>query len=578
MLNLVLRPLQVYGIRWAAFLATIVATAVTVHSQSIRYALNEGQKFSYDTEITVDGSTSKTTYKGITNYTVTQSATDIASLTYSGGLRESKVNKQPIGRGGRFGGFRGGFPGPPSIPSPFSRPTFSGKTQTTNKFTLSSRGTTLAMTGDSQLPYLLGNVSLMPFELLPEGNEKQWTSDSGISITEENENSRDRFGAFGPFGPFAGTEKKSKQAAVEVTKYAIVSEDGDLVKVKKTYQLITPKTPDNDALDMTGQGTWTFDRQDHVPHACDMQYALKVKSGNTTTTIPIHVKYSRLTQEQLDKIAADAKARMEEAARKADEAKALAERPLTPEEKTQTLADLASGDDVKIQAMLKQLATKTLKDPDPEIVAAIESHLTSKNSINAKSARSALAKWSPSYAAKARLNKDYQGPGPVKSTGLVVESITPLAVGQLVQAQRNRRGSFWFAGRIKELMPTGEVKIAFLTWGKENDRDLEVVQRRQIQLAPPELDQPDLVSNTAVAPQQATTMPPSTSQSKSRTWSDITGKFKVDAEFVEVTDGKVSLKRADGRTMSIPIDKLSAADQAHVKELEKAAENPFVLD
>jgi len=47
-----------------------------------------------------------------------------------------------------------------------------------------------------------------------------------------------------------------------------------------------------------------------------------------------------------------------------------------------------------------------------------------------------------------------------------------------------------------------------------------------------------------------------------RTWSDATGKFKIEAELVRVADGKVELKKADGTVVSVPLDKLSAADQA----------------
>ena len=47
-----------------------------------------------------------------------------------------------------------------------------------------------------------------------------------------------------------------------------------------------------------------------------------------------------------------------------------------------------------------------------------------------------------------------------------------------------------------------------------------------------------------------------------RTWTDTTGKFKIEAELVRVADGKVELKKADGTVVSVPLDKLSAADQA----------------
>ena len=60
-----------------------------------------------------------------------------------------------------------------------------------------------------------------------------------------------------------------------------------------------------------------------------------------------------------------------------------------------------------------------------------------------------------------------------------------------------------------------------------------------------------------------------------RTWADSTGKFKVKAKFVEVTDGKVALEREDGSHVSIPLERLSEADRKIAAELQGGQENPF---
>jgi hypothetical protein len=46
-----------------------------------------------------------------------------------------------------------------------------------------------------------------------------------------------------------------------------------------------------------------------------------------------------------------------------------------------------------------------------------------------------------------------------------------------------------------------------------------------------------------------------------RTWTDITGKFKVEAEFVNLQEGAVTLCRTDGQEVRLPLEKLSEADQ-----------------
>ena len=56
-------------------------------------------------------------------------------------------------------------------------------------------------------------------------------------------------------------------------------------------------------------------------------------------------------------------------------------------------------------------------------------------------------------------------------------------------------------------------------------------------------------------------------QAFARTWTDATGKFSVEAEFVSTDGEQVTLKKSDGSTITLPITKLSAADQEHVAAL-----------
>ncbi len=62
---------------------------------------------------------------------------------------------------------------------------------------------------------------------------------------------------------------------------------------------------------------------------------------------------------------------------------------------------------------------------------------------------------------------------------------------------------------------------------------------------------------------------PTTDAPQARTWTDATGKFKIEAVLVSAADGKATLKRSDnGQEITIPIDKLSASDQEHLKSME----------
>ncbi len=52
-----------------------------------------------------------------------------------------------------------------------------------------------------------------------------------------------------------------------------------------------------------------------------------------------------------------------------------------------------------------------------------------------------------------------------------------------------------------------------------------------------------------------------------RKWTDSTGRFSVEAEFVEFVGGQVALKKTDGELIRLPLERLSEADQQHVQSL-----------
>lgn len=62
----------------------------------------------------------------------------------------------------------------------------------------------------------------------------------------------------------------------------------------------------------------------------------------------------------------------------------------------------------------------------------------------------------------------------------------------------------------------------------------------------------------------------STTGSLADTWTDSTGQFKIEAEFVGAKDGKVYLKKADGITIAVPFARLSAESQQLARKLAGA--------
>jgi N-acetylneuraminic acid mutarotase len=52
-----------------------------------------------------------------------------------------------------------------------------------------------------------------------------------------------------------------------------------------------------------------------------------------------------------------------------------------------------------------------------------------------------------------------------------------------------------------------------------------------------------------------------------RTWTDVTGNFQVEAEFVELQDGKVVLRKKNGKTTTVALARLCEADREYVRGL-----------
>ena len=73
-----------------------------------------------------------------------------------------------------------------------------------------------------------------------------------------------------------------------------------------------------------------------------------------------------------------------------------------------------------------------------------------------------------------------------------------------------------------------------------------------------------LVGRTAAAQLQAETTPDEP-QLEFRTWTDASGKFSTEAAMLRYADGKVDLQKRDGGLVSLPVSRLSRADQRYVR-------------
>ncbi|MCH8924168.1 MAG: hypothetical protein IIA67_13595 [Planctomycetes bacterium] len=72
-----------------------------------------------------------------------------------------------------------------------------------------------------------------------------------------------------------------------------------------------------------------------------------------------------------------------------------------------------------------------------------------------------------------------------------------------------------------------------------------------------------------------TTLLSATTAAWSRTWTDSTGKFKIEAELEKVAGGTVTLRKKNGTTIDIAIKRLSKADQAFIAAEKQHQECPM---
>ena len=62
---------------------------------------------------------------------------------------------------------------------------------------------------------------------------------------------------------------------------------------------------------------------------------------------------------------------------------------------------------------------------------------------------------------------------------------------------------------------------------------------------------------------------------RAETWSDATGKFKLEAEYAGIDGKNVVLRKTDGKSVNIPIGNLSPESRAQAKaHYEKSKTNP----
>ena len=453
-------------------------------SETLTYGIKKGQVIPYRVTITAENPSSIETMKGLIAFTGKGIDGENLTVEYKGGLIKS-VKSTARQSGPMRGGFRGGFRGRPGggpPRTPFDQPNFRGLTQSTNTLVISNKGGIESMKSDSQLPYLLGNLSMMPFEPLGDDGEKNWTSGTSLTITTKEESSR-----FGPrFGPMArGGEEETVTGGGESNTYKIQSDDGKLVTIRKTHSLSSPGATSKEAsYEMKGSGTWVFNRELGMSESMDFNVDFLIKEKNTSVTIPVTIKWNRIPEQEYTDFL-----KQREEARAA--AMAKARQPAAP---------------VKISDANKKRILSKLNH----------------------------SQWGVVWGELKSLSRS-------RMSGLVAEDMDIMVLVAGLRSHSN-----------------AQVKLAadaiWKKWGKSFEEHASAAQKADV-AGTTATDNPFAVVND--------------DGKGVRKWSDKTGQFNIEAEFVEVQGSTVVLKSKEGKKINVPKSRLSDVDQALVDRLVK---------
>jgi hypothetical protein len=241
--------------------------------------------------------------------------------------------------------------------------------------TLDERGRVVNQRGDSQLPFVLGNLSQLIVEPLPAEAEAEWSRTESTAIRISSE--------WPPRSPFRQDVEKERLNAEETTKVTVQNTTADAVTLKREYRLQTVEAVDGKPrMEFSGSGTITFDRHRNLPSNMDYAANFIVRETNTETKYPITVKYRLLSDAEL-------------AEYEANQARLAAERKAAPQgdERDGLIADLKSGDINKARTAIVKMNGKEPGQPDPEMAAALAPFLSGEDKSLRSISAQILEKW-----------------------------------------------------------------------------------------------------------------------------------------------------------------------------------------
>jgi hypothetical protein len=369
---MLLRVLKVVPL--LAVLVFLADSALGQAAGSPRYKFQPGGSLVYRVEIRADKGDEVEILSGFPEFRVQSLEAGQAKVLLSNPQLSERTERKPGARGIaplRF----------PSIRVPRTPFEFQG-----HEVVLNERGQVASERGQSQVSFMLGNLSSLIFESFPEDAQDNWsfTERQTISISQ-----RSRFPR-----PRGGDAEVERLNAEETTKYIVKESTAEQVQIQRDLTLKSiEKTADGPRLEQTLSGIYIFNRKTGLPQSITYDGHVIAREGNTTTRIPLTVRINHLTPAELQKVREEQVRLAAEAKTRADQQAAERKRPLAADERAELLAGLQSGEKSRVRQALQKLKDKEPPQPDKELAQEISLQLASGDLFLRQGAAEALEKW-----------------------------------------------------------------------------------------------------------------------------------------------------------------------------------------
>ena len=462
------------------------------------------------------------------------------------------------------------------------------------KLSVSSRGEVTSATGNEPLNMLLGDYLRFGIWTLPVGKEKKWKVSEPLIVQRTECNGR--FSSLLYHPAHSVFTKTFTSAAIENISYRITETKGPITTIEQSYELNAKQsTP---LLKITGKGTGQFDRTRGTFVSMQWTRSLIIKKGGATIQIPISFSLKKQSdsglapmteaekeamakayaespegiakaeeqRKRMEKVKADSKARMDELKRKREEKSAM---PFDPDERASWISQLDAGTEYGDGSRIHSRLSRKSARNDPELARALFEFANRLEHSMGGMFFDSAAKFDSKFAKVVTLRKAYSNSHTkLTQMGPPVTASMPLRKGQLVAVPAK------YGNRYNAKLVVGQDGMNVFVRSLNSDRP-ETIEKTKIRLPADSILE---YLPESQRPQEGLAMTPSPAGNSEtnamRLWTDQSGKYSIEAKLEGVKDGKVILKKEDGTTVAIPLDRLCEADAIRVAQWVKK-DNPF---